>query len=263
MSESISSEKYLVKTQPNKDIELGADENNVALNGIIPDEVDLKNAQKINSSPLVDLTALNDSDRQAVNEVPETNIDALKQDIVPLKESDFNSFTATEKIYQVNVVDENIGYDPLTIIPILLIFIGWVVIYNNAKKLSTRAETKALIDDAVKMLGELDSNVMSYWLSSGSKVTGVREFELLFNSKLNILNDRINLIYSRGLNCNDLNLSALSRLALIDSELAKKRSKELNAIQVQMYLNESSKLVSLLYEKFQNLYKPSLTPPAS
>jgi hypothetical protein len=162
--------------------------------------------------------------------------------------------STTEQVYHVKIVDDP-ELSIQMLIPFLLAFIGWMVIYNNAKKLSTRAETKALIDDAVSMVEGLDSLVVSYWLKSG--VSGAREFELLTNAKLNILNERIKLIASRGLDTKNLSLSDMATLALVDCELVDERKKQDNVTQAQLYLDASSQLISLLYDNFQKCYKPS------
>ncbi|HDU2391850.1 TPA: hypothetical protein RE084_003009 [Klebsiella pneumoniae] len=76
---------------------------------------------------------------------------------------------------------------------ILLVFIGWKVVYHNAKKIATRSESKALVDHVLKLSNESVDIAIKYWSSKDDAdddfIMTSRAFTISFGSKMSqILN---------------------------------------------------------------------------
>ncbi|HBA8275030.1 TPA: hypothetical protein J1063_003683, partial [Escherichia coli] len=55
-----------------------------------------------------------------------------------------------------------------SVVSITLVFIGWYVTYNNALKVATRSESKAIIDAVAKILNEISDIAIDYWVNKST-----------------------------------------------------------------------------------------------
>ncbi|MGB5856528.1 MAG: hypothetical protein WBH20_14880 [Oceanisphaera sp.] len=142
---------------------------------------------------------------------------------------------------------------------LLIVFIGWNVIYRNAKRIATRAETKSILDDIIKHINDIESNATNYWLSGRRERVDHENYELLLMAKRNVLASRIELLTIRNITVCDKshdNLSNMFEYALLDCEAADQTSADKRREIAQNILNASTELVMSLYNNFAVHYRP-------
>ncbi|HIF9481643.1 hypothetical protein ACWU37_10775 [Photobacterium damselae subsp. damselae] len=157
---------------------------------------------------------------------------------------------------EVNVFQQASPY--LGYVSLLLVIIGWLIVYNNAKKLATRNETKALIDDTVRVMNQLEDLTVTYWLAGRKSRIDTDEFILLTSAKIQILSYKLNIVEQRKVDISCINFSKLSTLMTLNCEDVDRRKAEENRKQVQMFLEEVNSQVASIYSEFQQMYKPSI-----
>lgn len=147
----------------------------------------------------------------------------------------------------------------IPIVGLTLVIIGWRVIYKNAKKIATRAETKSLVDDIVKIFNELESLTVHFWLSGRQNRRDADEFILLISAKIQTLTSRIKFLKKRNIDTSCINLAALHEYMTLNCEDVDRRTNEQNREQLQLFLEESNRNVNDLYSEYQKRYSPSFT----
>lgn len=144
-----------------------------------------------------------------------------------------------------------------SLISIALVIIGWNIIYRNAKKLATRTETKAFLDDAMSVLSDIEDMTVQYWLSGRKCRIDSEQFILLTNAKLLKFVARLQLLNERNIDIKVVNLAQLSTLITEDCEDVDRRTTEENRERIQLFLELLNDIHEKLYGKFQLLYKPT------
>lgn len=139
---------------------------------------------------------------------------------------------------------------------LLLVIIGWTVIYRNARRIATRAETKSLIDDLFRIFDSIESLAVDYWLSGRKNRIDSEEFTLLFNAKLLTLDSRLKLLQLRKVDVSVVDLSELAELITIDCEDVDRKSDSDKRSRVQLILDYINKSTVDLYTNFQQANKP-------
>ncbi|MBT0024042.1 hypothetical protein WKI32_11560 [Vibrio alginolyticus] len=142
------------------------------------------------------------------------------------------------------------------LISVLLVIIGWAVIYRNAVKIATRAETKSLMDDLFRIFDSIESLSVDYWLSGRKNRIDSDEFTLLFNAKLLTLNSRLEQLEHRKVDVSEVDLSKLAELITIDCEDVDRKSDSDKRARVQLILDHINKSTVGLYSNFQHANKP-------
>jgi len=226
----------------------------------------LKDANKINETkkaPL-QLEALKETDiPQVINTAGEELIPFPKiNENHPKKIDSCKSIQKTLCTIKFNDISKsnNFIYEALPFLPVvslLLIILGWKVIYNNAKKIATRNENKSLIDNVVSILNEMEILVTGYWLSTKKNRLGSEEYQVICSAKLLKLNSRLSFLYERGLNISDVDLAILSEHMTLNCERVNSRSNSNNREQAQLFLEEVNKCINSLYANFQIRHKPA------
>ncbi|MER4462041.1 hypothetical protein J9A94_25005, partial [Klebsiella pneumoniae] len=64
----------------------------------------------------------------------------------------------------------------------LLVFVGWIVVFLNAKNISTRSEIKSIVDTIVKTLNEVSEKGMKFWFNQGSDYTNHEHYTSMIMS---------------------------------------------------------------------------------
>ena len=141
-------------------------------------------------------------------------------------------------------------------ISIVLVIVGWIVIYRNARKIATRAETKSLLDDLFKVLDSIENLATTYWLSGRKNRIDSDEFTLLFNAKLLTLHSRLELLSNRKVDTSDIDLSSLAELVTMDCEDVDRKTDNDKRVRVQLILDHINSSSVKLYSKFQQANKP-------
>jgi len=176
-----------------------------------------------------------------------------------LTNTDKNLTTITHSEGPINYPESSPSdlYSYTPIVSIILIILGWQVIYNNAKKLATRNETKSLIDDIVAIVEKLEGLTTEFWLQSRQSRLDVDVFLLLTQSKLQIFNSRIKIIEKRDISVSEIDLGKFLEFMTLDCENVDSQKPEKKRKQVESLLDESNKCLEHLYAEFQEKYKPS------
>ncbi|WP_419244253.1 hypothetical protein ACN08P_17340 [Photobacterium leiognathi subsp. mandapamensis] len=157
---------------------------------------------------------------------------------------------------EVNVFQQASPY--LGYVSLLFVIIGWSIVYNNAKKLATRNETKALIDDTVKVINQLEDLTVTYWLAGRKSRIDTDEFILLTSAKIQTLSYKLKIVEQRDIDISCINFSKLATLMTLNCEDVDWRKTEDNRAQVQLFLEEVNSQVASIYAEFQHKYKPSI-----
>ncbi|QHQ15788.1 hypothetical protein GMW39_07810 [Pectobacterium parmentieri] len=139
-------------------------------------------------------------------------------------------------------------------IGLVLVFIGWQVVYFNAKKLATRSESKSAIDHLVKILNEISDFGCSYWLSGGKNNGDATFYSLSVMGKVTQSYEFIRILQRRGIDINNDYLSNVSRSATLDCEaVASLPNTELVA-HAQGIMDDCMGMISHIYHKFEERY---------
>lgn len=96
------------------------------------------------------------------------------------------------------------------------------MVYQNAKRLATRSETKGYVDELLKLVSEIEKSAVDYWLADAEKRTSSRNFEMLMLAKLSVLDHKISFLKARQLEIDDIDeqFSRLCESILLDCEQA-------------------------------------------
>jgi hypothetical protein len=147
--------------------------------------------------------------------------------------------------------------DFLPLLSVALIVAGWFVIYRNAKKLSTRSETFAIVNRLSNLLEELGQDGTQYW----SDTRPVEEYEAkLFlgkcNSNINNIRTLLKILEDRGFVCpSEERLHELFESLTLDCEYRKKSEKCRKKLSdIRSIVDE---LNNHLLDTFNISYKPS------
>lgn len=140
-----------------------------------------------------------------------------------------------------------------------LVIAGWLVVYNNAKRLATRSETKSMLDDAIKIINEIESISVTYWLSGRKERSDHENHELIVLAKQSIFQNRLSLLKERKMILTDdvtNHLSLLIEYAILDCESADRMPADKRREITQNLLSSSTNLIKSLYTCYMNTYKP-------
>lgn len=159
---------------------------------------------------------------------------------------------------------------------IILVLIGWRVVYGNAKKLATRSESKSLIDATSKLVNEISDLSMEYWLTkckdSSKKKTKSGYFKS--NAKLKASNESrlyvmnvmakasqasryIDILKNRGLIIDNMHLATICEKATLDCEIASRFSVTSRATRAQETMAACMDTLASMYGSFENCHPPS------
>lgn len=142
------------------------------------------------------------------------------------------------------------------VVSVVLVIIGWLVIYKNARKIATRGETKSLIDDVIKILYDIEELSVAYWLSGRKGRIDSEEFLLLFNAKLLTLNSRLEILKDRKINVEVIDLADISECITFRCEDVDRMQSTEKRERVQTFLDTINAANEKLYKEFQKLHKP-------
>ncbi|WP_337228461.1 hypothetical protein [Proteus faecis] len=107
----------------------------------------------------------------------------------------------------------------LKLIPILLVFITWHIVYINATKIASRAESKSINDEVVKIISSVNELSMNYWLKDnddGKKNLIIYESKVL--SELHRLHKYNEILNERKIGLSSAELIDLHEIITLDSE---------------------------------------------
>ncbi|KRV69763.1 hypothetical protein AO721_04490 [Aeromonas veronii] len=143
---------------------------------------------------------------------------------------------------------------------ILLVLIGWRVVYHNAKRLATRSETKGFVDDLMKLVSDMEKSAVDYWLAGRKERTEPRNYEMLMLAKLSLLNQKMELLSSRKINVDKVieQIGLLQDGMLLDCERADQMSLDERIEKANEVLACGKTIQTSLYLQFITKYPPQL-----
>lgn len=108
------------------------------------------------------------------------------------------------------------------LIPIILVFLTWYIVYINAIKIASRSETKSINDEVVKIINNLNELSILFWLSYNDekemKSSDLKLYEFKISSELNKLYKLNNILSDRGLGLLTQDLVDLHENLTLDCE---------------------------------------------
>ena len=144
-----------------------------------------------------------------------------------------------------------------SLVSIIIIIIGWCVLYNNAKKIATRAETKSILDRITEKIDETVVFSTDFWLLSNVNDIKPDHFELLFLNRMTQIFGCVTLLKSRGLDISYEFISTLLELSTLDCEKIKTTSKSKRQIKAYEINEAAIKAIEHIYDIFHSTYIPS------
>jgi hypothetical protein len=135
---------------------------------------------------------------------------------------------------------------------------GWLVIYKNAQKLSTRAETKALIDKSISKVESITTLATEYWIFKEKEKEMDHDLYLI-QVMGHITQCAMSIVFlsNRKLIVSTDFLAELAETCTLDSENIKKESIEERKNRVHRIGESSMELIDHLNNSFENSYKPT------
>ena len=142
-----------------------------------------------------------------------------------------------------------------SIVSAVLVITGWFVIYRNAQKLSTRSETKAVVDSAFSSLKLLTDTSMDFWLSRGRDMSS-SEFEVKMSYLFTQFSQSVSILEKRGLKLNQEKISELIGITTLDCESVSDKPKADLVLVSNRIAGLSLEIYMELMESFHLKYKP-------
>lgn len=144
------------------------------------------------------------------------------------------------------------------LVSISLVLIGWRVVYNNARRIATRSETKSFIDELMKLISESEKQAVDYWLAGRKDRTEPRSYEMLMLAKVALISHKLELIGKRGLVTTQLDelLGLFQDSITLNCEDADRVSLDERISRANEVIASGKALHSELYQQFSNRYPP-------
>lgn len=157
---------------------------------------------------------------------------------------------------------------------LFLVFIGWLVTYNNSLKIASRSESKSLIDAVAKLINEINDISIDYWVNKSNKpiinpfkkkntniykssvTPGSKLFITTIYSKANQTVKYIEFLQKRGLQIEIEKFSEVLMISMLDCEKSFSFSKSFRNERAQAISLQSVSFMMYLYDKFQILHPP-------
>ncbi|EGR0055493.1 hypothetical protein M2G96_07585 [Vibrio vulnificus] len=147
----------------------------------------------------------------------------------------------------------------LGLFSLIFVIVGWKVIYRNAKKLATRTESKSFIEDTTKILSEIETLAVEYWLAGRKSRMETEQYVLIINAKLLTLNSRLNILESRAIDTSVVDLSQILEFTTLECENVDRIKDSQKRERVQSLLDEINTAHVKLYSQYQEVYKPTFS----
>ncbi|KKF69370.1 hypothetical protein [Citrobacter amalonaticus] len=138
----------------------------------------------------------------------------------------------------------------------LLVFIGWIVVYFNAKNISTRSEIKSVVDSIVKTINESSERGMKYWHNKGSEYSNNEHYISMIMSNITLVSQLLIFVKVRGVDIdNDIN-KFIDSLTL-DSDKVTDYESQQCALRANVINSEAMDVITRLMNAFHEKYPPT------
>ncbi|MDE8742533.1 hypothetical protein PZA20_11945 [Pectobacterium polaris] len=144
---------------------------------------------------------------------------------------------------------------------IMLVLIGWKVVYHNAKKIATRSESKALIDHLLKLSNESAEIAVKFWASNDEKdelehTMASRAFTIAFGAKMSQTLNFIAILKRRDIHIDYILAANFQNDATLDVEKKASMSPEARHEKCQFTVDSSMIFIEHIYTMFENTHPP-------
>ncbi|CQH63964.1 TPA: hypothetical protein R4368_003610 [Yersinia enterocolitica] len=140
---------------------------------------------------------------------------------------------------------------------LVFVCIGWRVVYWNARKIATRAESKAAADHLIKILNEISDTSVAFWLSGGSSMKSSNQYSLTILGKVTQAYEFVNILQRREVKVDDDFLSNISMKATLNCEVAHIFKPTLQAEHAQEVMECCMNMISHIFTQFELCYPPA------
>ncbi|MBT1917636.1 MULTISPECIES: hypothetical protein [Enterobacter cloacae complex] len=138
----------------------------------------------------------------------------------------------------------------------ILVFIGWIVVFLNAKNISTRSEIKSVVDSIVKAINDSSSLGMKYWHSKGSEYVNNEHYISMIMSNITLLSQLILFVKARGVDIDD-NINAYIDILTLDSDTVSTFSAQQCTLRANEINSEAMTVIIRLMDAFHEKYPPT------
>lgn len=143
---------------------------------------------------------------------------------------------------------------------ILLVLIGWKVVYHNAKKIATRSESKALIDHVLKLSNESVEIAIKFWSSKDEEeenfIMTSRAFTITFGAKMSQILNFIGNLERRDISIDYALAANFQDDATLYAENKKNMTLEEKHEKCQLIVESSLRFIGNLYHEFEKTHPP-------
>ncbi|EKN4696361.1 hypothetical protein [Yersinia ruckeri] len=146
----------------------------------------------------------------------------------------------------------------LSFVSLICIFVGWGVVYRNAKRLATRSESKTAIDNLIKVVNEISDIGITYWLSTGASHMSSHHYEMTIMSKISQSFEFMKVLAGRGVKLDDKFLADLSEKTTLNCEKVTIMSADSRTEKSQLILGVAMGFISHSFELFEKKYPPNM-----
>lgn len=137
-----------------------------------------------------------------------------------------------------------------------MVFVGWRVVYRNAKKIATRSESKAITDHLIKLINEIIDLSVTYWMKDECEHSGSLRYNLAVSAKTTQLDDFITILSKRDVNVEREYLATFTTVATLDSEQKSSFDIQKRSEKCQNCVDEGMRLISHIYQSFEKRHPP-------
>lgn len=137
------------------------------------------------------------------------------------------------------------------------VFIGWKVVYRNAKMISTRTESKSITDHLIKLCNEIIDLSVTFWMKKDDDERKESlKFSLAVSAKSTQIGDFFNILANRDIRIDNEFLADFSSAATLDSERKSSFTDDERAEKCQACVDYGMSLISHIYNRFEVKYPP-------
>jgi len=137
-----------------------------------------------------------------------------------------------------------------------MVFVGWRVVYRNAKKIATRSESKAITDHLIKLVNEIIDLSVTYWMEDEGKTNAALKYNLAVSAKTTQIDDFITILGKRDIIADREYLACFTTMATLDSEQKGSLNIELRSEKCQGCVDDGMRLISHIYHSFEKRHPP-------
>lgn len=143
------------------------------------------------------------------------------------------------------------------VINLMIVVVGWNILYKNAKKIASRSESRGLLDKVVEKIRSLENEGKTYWLKNAGLADGEESkiYTIKMQHDIQVLEDYLYLVNKRNINIELSQELFKLRNSITYSSEKLPRTQDINrALDISI---RASEICNKLEEAFFLKYEPS------